>query len=176
MNSLPLILIIILLVLVIVSLIVWMTLNKPIQSSPHPVYIYGFNSAAPREISGSTGLLTLVNDHLKLTPLSKINSENQQWRLTEGVFLENVGESKYLGPDLSLVADPKEALRFKILGPVRDGRVYYLVSGSKCLESKPDGSVRLSDFSGKNLPITGEWLIASGSCQDANPIPSDFSL
>lgn len=192
MNSLPFILIIIFLLLVIAGLIVWMTLNKPTQCSPHPVYIYGFNSTAPREISGSSGLLTPVNAGLKLTPLSKVNPENQQWRLVNPtlsswgfsksslvpntLLLEHVGESKYIGPDLSLVTDPEEALRFKIIGPVRDGRVYYLVSGTKSLATKADGSVGLIDFSEKNLPITGEWLIAAGPCQDNKAVPSDYSL
>jgi hypothetical protein len=177
MNSIPLVLIIILLIIVIVALIIRLNLNQPTTINHPPVYIYGFNSAAPREISGSTGLLSFDNDILKLAPINK--SSTQQWNLIktiDGLVIQNLNSLNYIGPDLKMVPKVNEALKFKILGPFRDGRVYYIITNSRCLQTNSTGSIILSDFKEQNNSINAEWLIVFGSCQDKGMIPSEFHM
>lgn len=180
--SLVSIVLIVFLVLLVIGLGVWLVLllakpkpTCPPQPGPSsttvPVYIYGFAPGpTAREISSASGVLTPSDNSLRVAPLSQSSPQNQQWRLISqgmNLLLQHVPSSRYVmgsNGSLSFTENPAQATNFTLTGPFRNGRAYYLRSGSSYLTTNADLSVSLTQQPGA-IPLNTEWMIALGSCQ-----------
>lgn len=171
-STTPYVVVIVLLFLLLIPLVIWLVyqlfkpkpkVTCPIQS---PVYLYGFAPGSkPRELSNTAGVITVLGDQVKVSPLNRANLGSQQWRLIqEGdkVILQN--GQKYLNSNLQLVSDISQAIRLSLDGPTRNGRVYRLRNGGEYLLTEEDLSIKLRD-TGANVPLNSEWIIALGTCQ-----------
>ena len=133
-----------------------------------PVYVYGFApGASSREISSTSGVLTPSNETTRLTPLNRMAPQNQQWRLVQrgpDLLLQHVSTSRYLNGNGETTDDPTQALGFNLLGPMRNGRSYYLRSGNSYLATNGDLTVGLIQPGG-SVPLNAEWMVQLGTCQ-----------
>lgn len=179
-SSLFFIIIIIFLVLLLIGLLVWLVvlLTRPKLTCPSetpstttPVYLYGFAPGpVAREISSASGVLTPIDNSLRISPLNQSSPQNQQWRLISqgtNILLQHVPSSRYVtgsGSSLFLTDNSTQATNFSLNGPFRNGRAYYLRSGSLYLTTNDDLSVSLTQPS-STIPLNAEWMIALGSCQ-----------
>lgn len=180
-STTPYVVVIVIMFLLLIPLVVWMIYQLfkpkttcppakacPAVSTPAPVYLYGFGpGGSTRELSNTTGVMTLAGDQVRALPLNKANLGAQQWRLIEEgdkVLLQN--GQRYLNSNLQPVTDVAQAVRLSLDGPSRNGRIYRLRNGKDYLITEEDSSIKLRD-PGKAVPLNGEWIIALGTCQSA---------